>query len=127
MRWMLTVAATMAIGGAVAADPIEGTWKTQPDDGAYAYVEMAPCGPSYCGVIKRTFRDGTEYASDNIGKELVQKMTPIGGNAYEGKLWRPSNDKIYTGKASVKGDTMQLAGCVFGGLFCAKQTWTRIE
>lgn len=112
---------------AIAADPIEGVWKTQPDDGKYAHVTIAPCGSAYCGTISRTFDDSGEYASENLGKQLVRNMAPTKPGKYEGKVWRPSNNKVYFGKARVNGNSMVLAGCVAGGMICAKQNWTRIK
>lgn len=109
------------------ADPAEGVWKTQPDDGAYAYVEIGPCGPAVCGVIARTFNGSGEYRSPNLGKTLVIDMMPNGDGSYSGKVWRPSNDKIYIGKMDLSGDTLALRGCVAGGLICSKQTWSRVD
>ena len=125
----LIAAAVLALGtaGAASADPIEGIWQTQPDDGAYAHVQIAPCGNAYCGTIIRTFNTSGEYKSPNIGKQLVRSMAPTGGGKYEGKVWRPSNDKIYMGKANVSGKNMALSGCVAGGLICAKQAWVKIK
>lgn len=110
-----------------AADPVEGMWQTQPDDGAYAHVQLAPCGPAICGTIKRTFNASGEYKSPNLGKQLVIGMVPQGGGKYEGKVWRPSNDKIYLGRIELNGASLRLAGCVAGGLFCSKQTWQRVK
>lgn len=121
------IAALVLVAGAAAADPIEGLWKTQPDDGSYGHVKIAPCGAGYCGTIMRTFRADGEYKSPTIGKQVVRNMVPAGGGKYNGKVWRPSNDKIYVGKAELKGNKMKLGGCVAGGLICAKQTWTRIK
>lgn len=124
----MILAAALALGaGAAHADPIEGLWKTQPDDGSYAYVQMAPCGGAYCGTITRTFNGSGEYKSPNIGKQLVMGMAPAGSGKYKGKVWRPSNDKIYIGKIDLSGNSMKLAGCVAGGLICAKQTWSRVQ
>ncbi|NIZ14877.1 DUF2147 domain-containing protein [Phaeobacter sp. HF9A] len=123
-----TCAVSLALAGAAfAADPAEGLWKTQPDDGAYAYVDIKPCGGAVCGTIARTFKDSGEYQSKNIGKTLVIDMVPQGGGAYEGQVWRPSNDKIYIGKMDLNGDSLKLRGCVAGGLICSKQTWTRVK
>lgn len=108
---LTTLALTTA---AWAADPVEGTWKTQPDDGSYAHVEMKPCGSAFCGTIARTFNDSGEYQSPNLGKTLVIDMVPQGGGAYEGQVWRPSNDKIYIGKMDLNGDELKLRGCVAG-------------
>ena len=113
--------------GGVFADPVEGVWQTQQDDGAYAHVTMAPCGPNFCGVISRTFRGTAEYQSENLGKTLVIDMAAQGDGTYEGQVWRPSNDKVYYGTIDLDGNRMTLAGCVAGGLICSKQTWSRLK
>ena len=109
------------------AEPVLGTWKTQPDDGSYAHVDMYSCGAAVCGKIAKTFNADGAYQSPNQGKQLVIDMVPQGDGAYEGKVWRPSNDKIYLGKMTVNGDQLALRGCVAGGLICSKQTWSRIK
>jgi len=119
--------ASVAMAGTASAEPALGIWQTEVDDGAYAHVEMAPCGAAVCGTIARTFNAQGEYSSPNIGKTLVIDMVPAGGGRYEGSVWRPSNDKVYIGKMDVSGDTLALRGCVAGGLFCSKQTWSRID
>jgi len=127
---MKSIILALAMGlaaGAAMADPIEGMWQTQPDDGAYAQVQIAPCGPKYCGKIVKTFKDGGEYASPNVGRQIVIDMEPKGDGAYAGKVWRPSNDKVYIGKIALNGDAMKLSGCVAGGLICAKQNWSRMK
>ena len=111
-------------GTAMAADPAVGVWKTQPDDGAYAHVKMTPCGGAICGTIQRTFNASGEYKSENIGKQLVIDMKPDGS---AGKVWRPSNNKIYIGKMTVAGNSLKLSGCVAGGLLCSKQDWQRVQ
>ncbi|MCA0271739.1 MAG: DUF2147 domain-containing protein [Proteobacteria bacterium] len=122
------VAAALVFGATAAfADPVEGVWQTQVDDGAYAHVTIAPCGAAFCGVISKAFKDGAEYQSPNIGKQIVIDMAPQGDGTYDGKVWRPSNDKIYVGGIELSGDTMKLAGCVAGGLICKKQTWSRVK
>lgn len=124
----LILAALLAAGaGAASADPLEGMWKTEVDDGAYAHVKIAPCGPAYCGIIAKTFKDGAEYKSENIGKKLVIDMVPQGEGAYEGSVWRPSNNKVYYGTIALTGDKLKLSGCVAGGLICAKQNWSRVN
>lgn len=127
MRKFLFAAALVFGAGAASADPVEGVWQTQEDDGAYAHVTIAPCGAAFCGVISKSFKDGGEYASPNIGKQIVIDMKPQGDGTYDGKVWRPSNDKIYVGGIELDGDSMKLAGCVAGGLICKKQIWTRVK
>ncbi|SPF78340.1 DUF2147 domain-containing protein [Pseudoprimorskyibacter insulae] len=121
------VALTLSAGIAVAQDPIEGVWQTQPDDGAFAHITLAPCGDKFCGLISKSFRDGKEFKSANHNKKLVYDMVPQGGNKYEGKVWRPSNNKVYLGKMSLSGNVLTMRGCVAGGLICSKQTWSRVK
>lgn len=124
----ILLAGLLALAPVVAsADPIEGLWQTQPDDGAFAHVKIAPCGPAYCGTIQRSFRDGKPYDSPNTGRQIVIDMVAKGSGSYEGKVWRPSNGKTYIGKISLAGDAMRLSGCVMGGLICAKQNWVRVK
>ena len=122
----LTLATAMITSGPW-ADPAEGIWQTEVDDGSYAHIAVTPCGPAFCGVIARTFKDTGEYKSPNLGKKLVIDMVPQGGGEYKGEVWRPSNDKIYIGKMTVNGNKLDLAGCVLGGLICASQHWTRLQ
>ncbi|WP_371157139.1 DUF2147 domain-containing protein [Jannaschia sp. 2305UL9-9] len=126
-RFTLTLLAALGLAAAASADPIEGVWQTEPDDGSYAYVTVAPCGGNYCGTITRTFDSGGEYNSPNKGRQIVRNMAAQGGGAYEGQVWRPSNDKVYLGKIQINGNQMALRGCVAGGLICARQNWVKIQ
>ncbi|WP_412070665.1 DUF2147 domain-containing protein [Pseudooceanicola nanhaiensis] len=120
------LAALVLTAGGALADPVEGMWQTQVDDGAYAIVQIAPCGAEICGTIARTFRSGGEYKSDNLGRKLVWDMVAKGGGAYgNGKIWQPSTDKVYRSKMMLSGDTLAVSGCV--GPICKKQTWTRVK
>lgn len=127
MKKMILAAVLTLVAGAAFADPVEGLWQTQEDDGAYAHVKMAPCGSKFCGVIARTFKDRKEYKSENLGKQIVIDMAALGDGSYEGEVWRPANNKIYFGKIQLNGDQMKLSGCIAGGLLCKKQTWSRLK
>ncbi len=129
MKKLLAIA-LLAVGlsAAASADPAEGVWKTEVDDGAYAHVTIAPCGDKLCGVISRTFNASGEYQSENLGKKLVWDMVPGGDGSYgSGKIWQPSTGKIYRSKMSLSGDVLRVSGCVLGGLICKKQTWQRVR
>lgn len=111
---------------AFAADPVEGVWKTQVDDGAYAHVKIAACGAALCGTIARTFNNSGEYNSENKGKPIVWDMQISGNGAYKkGKIWQPSTGKIFNSKMALSGSTLKVSGCV--GPICKKQTWTRVN
>ncbi|UWR23587.1 DUF2147 domain-containing protein [Sulfitobacter sp. S190] len=124
----LIAAAAIAVGfaGAAFADPAIGTWKTQVDDGNYAYVKMSKCGAALCGTIARTFNSSGEFKSANIGKQLVWDMQSQGGGSYKnGKIWQPSTGKVYKSKMSLSGNALKVSGCV--GPICKKQTWSRVN
>lgn len=126
-KFLMAAVALVAMAGAAWADPAEGTWQTEVDDGAYAMVVIAPCGAAFCGTINQTFNATGEYQSPNLGRQIVIDMAPAGDGSYAGQVWRPSNDKIYVGKMDVIGDQLRLRGCVAGGLICASQNWTRVQ
>lgn len=126
-RLFATAAALVVLAGAAAADPAEGIWQTQPDDGAFAFVQITPCGNAVCGTIIRSFNEQGEYDSPNHGRQIVIDMVPQGDGSYQGQVWRPSNDKIYTGNMTLNGDQLRLRGCVLGGIICASQNWVRVQ
>jgi uncharacterized protein (DUF2147 family) len=124
-KWMIAAVLTL-FAGAVFADPVAGTWKTEVDDGAYAHIEMKPCGPKICGIIAKAFDASGPIASDNIGKQLVWDMVPGGDGSYgSGQIWQPSTDKVFKSKMALNGSALNVSGCV--GPFCKKQTWTRVK
>ena len=125
---LIALAATLAFAGMAAADPIEGTWQTQPDEGRVGHIQITPCGSGFCGTKVRTFDTaGTVVQSPTDGAQIVRSMVPQGGGRYSGEVYRPSNQKVYSGKAEVSGNQMTLSGCVAGGLICKSQTWVKVQ
>lgn len=120
-----TTAAIVFTAGMAMADPVEGIWKTQPDDGAFATVQMSKCGDKICGTIKQAYNmQGQPIASDTKGKRLVWDMVPQGDGTYKnGKIWQPSTGKTYKSKMVLKGSTLKVSGCI--GPICKSQTWSR--
>ncbi len=114
---------------AASADPVEGLWKTKPDDnGHYGYVQIEPCGPAFCGRLVKAFdQTGAEIASPNIGKQIVWDMVAQGDGAYgDGKVWSPDRDKTYSSKMQLTGDRLSVSGCVL--MICRDGgTWTRVQ
>jgi uncharacterized protein (DUF2147 family) len=129
MKHLILTTALLLSAGVVLADPVEGTWKTRADDnGHFGWVQIARCGPAFCGTLVKAFDDtGAEVASPNIGRKIVWDMVPQGGGAYgDGKIWSPDRDKTYTSKLQLTGDTLQVSGCVFG--ICRDGgRWARVD
>lgn len=93
------------------ADPIEGNWRTQSGETA----AIAQCGGAFCITLKT----GT-YAGKRIGQ-----MSAKGGSKYTGSITDPSDDKTYSGSATLNGASMKMTGCALK-IFCKSQTWNRM-
>jgi uncharacterized protein (DUF2147 family) len=115
---------------AQSADP-SGTWLTQSGD---TRVRIARCGAEYCGTIAAsTYQKDTNNADPKlrerniVGVRMIWDLRPE-GDGYTGQLYNPQDGKTYTGKLKVTSPkTLQLSGCVFGGLICKSQTWTKVN
>jgi uncharacterized protein (DUF2147 family) len=130
IRKLALAAAMSFLADAAFADPVEGVWKTKPDDnGNFGHVQIAPCGAKLCGVLIKAFDGaGAEKASENIGKQIVWDMVANGDGTYGGgKVWAPDRDKTYKSKMSLSGDTLSVSGCVLGGVICRASDWSRVK
>ena len=111
------------------ADPVEGVWKTKPDDnGNYGHVKVAACGPAFCGTLIKSFDStGAVLQSDNIGKNIIWDMVAYPDGLYDdGKVWSPDRDKTYNSDMTLTGNKLAVRGCVMG--ICRDGgTWTRVQ
>ena len=111
---MLRLAATMLFAAtttlALAAEPIEGNWKTASGETA----GIAACGGSFCVTLQTG-----KYKGKRIGK------LDGAGNDYSGEITDPSEDKTYSGYGTVSGNSLKMKGSVMS-VFCKSQTWTRL-
>ena len=119
---------TAALAGPALADPVFGTYQTQPGDtGRFAHVELYQCDANICGVIRKAFDgSGKQIKSDTVGKRMIWDMQAQGGGKYgKGKIWAPDRAKTYTSKMELSGATLKVSGCVLG--ICRGQTWKRVN
>jgi uncharacterized protein (DUF2147 family) len=109
--YILALALAALLSAPALADPITGDWRTEGGETA----RIVPCGDEYC--ITLTTGD---YAGRQIGQ-----VAPAGENRYRGSITDPSEDRTYSGRAELTGDTLRLSGCVLGGLICRGENWVR--
>ncbi len=112
------------------ADPIEGLWRTSPDDhGDVGYIRVGSCGTSYCGVLERAENaQGAAIQPDTLGRNIVWNLQGNEGGEYEGRIYAPDRDKEYMSKLELSGDSISVNGCVLGGLICRNGGhWTRVQ
>lgn len=113
----LAIALVFGAGVAMAADPVEGVWKTTPDDnGHFGHIQIQPCGAKLCGTLIKAFDgSGTQIQSDNVGRNIIWDMQALGGGKYgKGKVWAPDRDKTYNSKMTLSGSNLAISGCVLG-------------
>ena len=125
---MAAAIAIVVAGPAFAADPVLGTYKTEPGDtGSFAHVELYDCDTQICGVIRKAFNaSGQQIKSDNVGKRMIWAMQSQGSGKYgKGKIWAPDRDKTYNSKMELSGSTLKVSGCMIG--ICRAQTWSRLK
>ena len=80
-----------------------------------------------CGIISKAFsKDGPDSAYENLGKLIIHDMKPHGKNSYTGgKIWDPDKDKTYKSKMTVKGDDLDVDGCI--SFVCIGEDWKRVK
>ena len=122
--------AAISLAPAWAQEPV-GTWLTQSGD---TRVRIAKCGAALCGtIISSTYQKDVNNPDPKlrdrnmVGVQMISDIRPS-SDGYSGQLYNPQDGKTYTGKLRVTGPkTLQLSGCVFGGLICRSQTWTKVN
>lgn len=115
-------------GMAMAADPLEGMWRTAKDDnGNSGLIKVAPCGAALCGTLVKSYGpDGKEIASDHIGRQIISETVSKGGGKYAGKVYSPDRGKTYNSKLVLSGTTLSVSGCVLG--ICRDGgTWKKVK
>lgn len=130
MKFKLALIGALMFGtSAMAADPVEGVWKTQPGDtGGWATVQIKACGAKICGYLKAAFDEkGVEMKDyEHKGRKMIWDMEPDGkGGYYDGQIWAADRDKTYSSKMFLEGGALTVKGCVLG--ICRGQTWSRVK
>lgn len=111
----------------VAADPIVGVWKTEPDrKNLISHIKITACGDKFCGRILSAYdASGKEVQTPNIGKKLFWDVASEGGGKYGGgEFWVPLIDVDAVPQMTLQGGKLLVKGCEHE--ICAHQTWSRL-
>jgi uncharacterized protein (DUF2147 family) len=121
-------AAFVLVAGAAGADPIEGLWRTMPDDnGTTGLMEVAACGDALCGTLVRAYdAAGREVAMPNLGRQLLWDAVPHGNGRYRGRIHAPDRDQDYAARLRLRGDRLSISVCVLG-ICRLGGVWTRVD
>lgn len=126
---LLAVAGFLVLAATGAqADGISGIFQTQANDqGSVGMVEFYDCGGKSCGrLIKSYDKTGKQIDSPHTGKNIVAGMTDDGNGKFSGgTIWDPGADKTYRSKMQLRGQSLNVSGCV--AVFCRTQKWTKVQ
>ncbi|TBW39060.1 DUF2147 domain-containing protein [Siculibacillus lacustris] len=123
--------ALLDVAGAAAADP-HGVWLRESGS---AKIKIDDCSGGLCGVVvwERNPRkdiynpDAAKRGEPVIGRTVILGMKPTDKpDQWKGEVYNAEDGKTYTGYVTMRADgKLDLQGCVFGGLICKSDTWSR--
>jgi uncharacterized protein (DUF2147 family) len=128
---LLVMFLILTCGTGFAAEPI-GDW--QVEDGS-AHIRIVICRGALWGVIgwEKTPGKDTENpdpvkrSRPTLGLPILIDMKPAASGKWEGQIYNAQNGKMYKANVTLQSDNaLKVQGCVFGGLFCGGETWTRV-
>jgi uncharacterized protein (DUF2147 family) len=126
---LLFAAALLSATPALAAAPIEGSWR---NPSGSVTVRIGPCGETLCGrVVAASPRARAEAADAGterlVGTELMSGLEAVGPGAWRADIFVPDKNIRAEGELHLTGPrTMDVQGCAMGGLICKTQQWTRV-
>jgi len=94
-----------------------GVWLTEEKEGK---VRIEQCGANLCGY-------SVDAKSNLNGEQVLINMRPNKDQKWSGRILDPNTGSTYDSTIALKGDTLRVQGCAFGGMFCGGQTWTRLN
>lgn len=118
-----------ALAGPATADAF-GVWRNPKDN---VHVEIRPCGAAACGTViwatpKTQAKAREAGTSSLIGTQVLKNLELDGRRGlWRGKVFVPELNRDFIGVAEpVDAKRLLAKGCVFGGLLCRSQVWTKI-
>jgi uncharacterized protein (DUF2147 family) len=99
-----------------ASSPV-GVWLTEEKEGK---VRIEQCGANLCGY-------SVDAKSNLNGEQVLINMRPAKDQKWSGRILDPNTGSTYDSTIALKGETLRVQGCAFGGMFCGGQTWTRVN
>jgi uncharacterized protein (DUF2147 family) len=115
------------------ATKVSGVWQSQ---SGITRVRVTPCGSGLCGTVvwqKTPSKDvhnpdPAKRDRSIVGVQLVSNMKPVSHNEWSGAIYNYEDGKTYHGKVKVNGgNSIDIGGCVMGGMVCQSKTWTKVN
>ena len=95
-----------------------GVWLTEDKD---SKVRIEQCGANLCGYA-------LDEKTNKNSEQILIDMKPGKDSTWSGRIVDPNTGSTYDSTIALKAsNTLRVEGCVFGGIFCGGQTWTRVN
>ncbi|MFI4997964.1 MAG: DUF2147 domain-containing protein [Hyphomicrobiales bacterium] len=136
-RRLCAIAVALGLLSPIAARAAEATGEWLIEDGD-ARVRIAPCGADLCGHVA-WIKEGSPTLDVNnpdpakrsrplLGSAVLLGLKPSGAGQWTGSVYDAEDGRTYTGKLTIVDERhIKVSGCVFVGLICQSQTWTRTK
>jgi uncharacterized protein (DUF2147 family) len=112
------------------AAPVEGIWQNR---NGTMEVQVAPCGRAYCGTVVAARGAAIADAREGgltrlVGTTVMKDYAQAADGSWHGSVFVPKLGRHLSSKLIfVDADTVQISGCVLGGLVCKAKTWRRLS
>ncbi|MEO1476454.1 MAG: DUF2147 domain-containing protein [Pseudomonadota bacterium] len=108
-----------------------GVWRNQSNS---VHVEVFECGEARCGKVvwasEKAKQDAVQGGTARlVGTQVLRKFREKGDSGkWKGKAFVADMNREFSGTArAVDYNTIEVKGCIAGGLICKTQIWTRVK
>lgn len=111
------------------SDAVTGLWINPYHSVA---VQNRMCGPALCGRVVWASGEARADARESgvanlIGLDLLQDYRPETPGSWKGSVFVPDMGRRFSSQIEVLDPgRIRISGCIFHGLICKSQIWTRI-
>lgn len=125
------VLAALTVAPAAAAEPL-GEWLVK---NGSARIRIEACANGLWGFVSWTKREGVDSKNPDpakrtrpiLGIPIIRGMKPAGPGKWAGEIYNAESGKMYDASVVLEtDDVLRVEGCVFGGIFCGGENWTRV-
>jgi uncharacterized protein (DUF2147 family) len=125
------IAMALALAGQTSpvAPSVDGVWANPKGT---VQVRTGSCGDKICGWITWASPKAQEDArkkgvNELIGTELLRSYRATDRGHWAGQVYVPDMQSAYYSTITmVDAQTLNIKGCILGGLFCKSQIWRRV-
>lgn len=124
-------AGTLSVSAIAQTQDIVGTYA---NDSGRTKVKLSNCDAGVCGTViwmnepvnDINNPDASKRDRPVVGLQAVT-LKSTGPGTYSGTVYDTESGKTYLGKAKLSGSSVELSGCVLGGLICKTSVWKRVD